>query len=261
MSCISAGMAAIARGRFDEALALLREALGAGGGTPNIWVVRTSIPMIVQIHHYAGRFDDANRWIQRYAPASERNAQPPAFARLYLAVLSAIQGQDGVARGELPVPPPHMPDLHSLPVTVLAAEAAVALRDRAFAERQLPAIQHLHERGMVFTSGWVTLVPRLLGALHAVTGNHDDARGLLESALAVAESSGAQTELGLSHLELAALASVVPQGRARAASHLDEARRRLTALGMRAHDRRLTEVGALLERTTAGDGRSVSDVL
>ncbi len=241
IACFGAGIAAIARGNFEEALVLLREAVEAAGSPPNFWVVRTLIPMMVQIYHETGRVEDANVLIRGYLLPSDAAARVPAFAQLYAAISDPERRHDGRGR-DLPAPPPHMPDLQTLAVTVLAAETAIAMRDVDFAGQQIDAMRHLHELGMRFTSGWVVLVPRLLGALQALRGEHGEARSSLAIALKVAESVGAQRELALTHMELADLEADPESARA----HLAQARRYLTEARIGAYDRRLEQVAERL---------------
>ena len=95
---------------------------------------------------------------------------------------------------------------------------------------------------MRFTFGWVALVPRLLGALHALRGDLEEARSCLRIALETAESLGAMPELALTHVELADLEADPAAARA----HLAQARRYLTEAGVGAHDRRLEQVAGRL---------------
>jgi DNA-binding CsgD family transcriptional regulator/tetratricopeptide (TPR) repeat protein len=258
IASLAASLPAIARGRFDDALSMLAGALASAGNPPNAGVVRMLLPLVVQAHHAAGRFAEADECIAHYLLREEDSARTPVFARIYDVLSSAARGGEASAI-TLPSPPPRMPDLQSLPVSVLAAEAAVATRDAAAGARQIDAIRHLHETGMVFTTGWVALVPRLLGALHLLCGDVPRARDCLDLAMKKAEAVGAWPEVGLTHLEMAYLdAAQGPEQFASAGTHLAEARRLLTGCGIRAHDRRLAELSGVVG-ASAGLPDSLTD--
>jgi hypothetical protein len=138
-----------------------------------------------------------------------------------------------------------MPDLQSLPVTVLAAETAVVREDAVAAAQQMDAIRYLNDNGMLFTSGWVVLVPRLLGGLRRVCGDFSAAKRHIGRAAEAAEAAGAGPEAALTRLEMAFLDGACGDSRfSEAREHIVEARSLLTACGIRAHDRRVTELAA-----------------
>jgi DNA-binding CsgD family transcriptional regulator len=244
LSCMAEGITAIVRGRFSDAYEFVREAIEACGNPPNIRVVRMLTPTIVQALYHLGRYDEAVSFLQLVAGPA--NGRRPAFWRLYQALEAVARGDDAGAGAELPVPPPHHPDLLSLPVAMLAAETAVARRDADAARLQVEALEFLHEHGVVFTPGWVVLTSRLLGAVYALIGNELRAAPMLETALSVARAQGASAELALTHLELAELHAARADAAA-SRTDLAEAEKLFSALGMRSCGTRVRALALRLE--------------
>ena len=261
LSCIAGGITAIVRGRFADACQFLREAIEACGDPPNVRVVRTLTPTIVQALYHLGRYDEATSLLQTMlGPA---NGRRPAFWRLYHALVGATRGDGAGIAADLPGPPPHHPDMQSLPVAMLAAETAVARRDADAARLQVDALEFLHEQGVVFTPGWVVLTSRLLGAVYTLIGNELRAAPMLEAALSVARSQSASAELALTHLELAELRAARADT-AGARTDLAEAEKLFTALGMPSSNARVRALARRLKpRAPLADGlnEQESDIL
>ena len=242
LSCLSHGIAGIARGQFTEVHQFLRDAVEECGVPQNVRVVNFLTPMVVQTLHCLGRYEDAIAAVETFAPVVK--GHQPAFRRLYAALSAAARGETAEASID-PAPFHARPDSRSLAVAILATETAIARRDADAARLQLDALEHLRERRMVFSSGWVVLIPRLLGAVHVLIGNELRAAEILGIALELARSSGANAELALTHLELAELRTARGDtGSAR--TDLAEAKRLLAALRMRSCDARIAEISRRL---------------
>jgi len=103
---------------------------------------------------------------------------------------------------------------------------------------------------MLFTPGYVALLPRLLGAVSILRKHWSEAEGYLGQALDVAQRTQALPELALAHMESADLQSNQPgeMSRSTAVSHLAEARRLMAELGMVVWGPRLAAIETRLAR-------------
>jgi hypothetical protein len=73
----------------------------------------------------------------------------------------------------------------------------------SLAESPAEALGLAAERGILFSSGWMFLIPRVLGVAATLQQRWDRAEGYFHVALAAAECSGAQPELGRTCLDYA----------------------------------------------------------
>jgi len=104
----------------------------------------------------------------------------------------------------------------------------------AIAELPIPALTRASGRGAVFSSGWVFLIPRVLGVAAAETGRWDIADTHFQSALDLALTAGAGPELGHTRLDYAEM--LIARGRTdqrqRALELVVQAHRGFIELGM-----------------------------
>ncbi len=114
-------------------------------------------------------------------------------------------------------------------VEIAAATAAPNLAEPAY-HMLLQAI----ERGVVFSRGWIFLIPRVLGVAATLNQEWDQAEDYFQLAIRTATDAGARPELGLTYLDYARmLASRHGMNRhGRAIELLQQSRVILQALGM-----------------------------
>jgi class 3 adenylate cyclase/DNA-binding CsgD family transcriptional regulator len=253
LSCVPTAMVALTRGRFDEVSSLTARVLKESGDAPNIWVLMSHLPIMVAVCFYRGEFEKAEQLIRRLLVSpSGGQVRLPANAQAYRALLQAAQGADAKSvLGDLPsVSTRFKPDLQALPVHVVVAETAVLLRDPSMAESLCEGLLGPFQCGMVFTPGWVTLLPRLLGAISILRKHWSEAESYLGQALDVAHRTQALPELSLAHLEIADLQSHQPgeASRSSARSHLSEAQRLQSELGMVVWRQRIAGIEERLAR-------------
>ena len=94
-------------------------------------------------------------------------------------------------------------DTYSVAPLCALVELADLAAAPAIADLPLPALTRAAERGVLFSSGWMFLVPRILGNADAVNRRWDAAEAHFQSALDVATRTGARPELGRAHLDYA----------------------------------------------------------
>jgi tetratricopeptide (TPR) repeat protein len=221
------------------------------------------LPIVVATSFYRGRFDEAQQFIRRFVVSpSEGAMRLPANARAYQTLLEAAQGADpdSVADSLPSVSTRYKPDLQALPIHVVIAETGVLLRHPALSESRYDDLLELFQRGLLFAPGWLALLPRLLGAICILREQWSEAESHLERACDVADRAGALPELALAYLECADLQSRRPgeMRRSMALSHLSQAQRLLSKLGMVVSRSRLVVIEErLASGPRGGGGRTV----
>ena len=120
-----------------------------------------------------------------------------------------------------------------------------------------PAVERLAraaDRGIVFSSGWMCLVPRVLGVAAAMDHRWDAAAGYFRGALEVATAAGARPELARTCLDYARMLSAQPGGgRTEAAALVTRAGALFTELGMAPFARRADDLARALHVDVPAD--------
>jgi class 3 adenylate cyclase/tetratricopeptide (TPR) repeat protein len=139
-------------------------------------------------------------------------------------------------------------DAYALGAFCAVIELADLLGDARMAESVVGAPMLAAERGVVFSSGWVTLVPRVLGVAATLGRAWDRAAAWFERAATQATSAGARPELARTRLDQARM--LVARGRRAdrdsAAALLREAVGEFEQLGMRPFDERARALATTL---------------
>ena len=126
-------------------------------------------------------------------------------------------------------------DPHLLGGVCAIAEACEAIGDPALAKRPEEMLRSAHDHGIAFTTGWVFLIPRVIGRLAWLDGRWHEAESWLDRALATARGSGARVELALALVDRARVRGLRRDGgrdEERALRDLDEAVPLLEELGL-----------------------------
>ena len=127
---------------------------------------------------------------------------------------------------ERPIDPKRL-DLWHTTRACVQVELAWRYDLRTLVEGSHAALELASARGVVFTSGWIFLLPRIIGLANAVEGHLKAASEQLERAAVLAEELGAKVELARTLLDHAELLERYETGDA---SHAAELRRRGQAL-------------------------------
>jgi class 3 adenylate cyclase/tetratricopeptide (TPR) repeat protein len=127
------------------------------------------------------------------------------FARVFRQLLSAQSGAAGGDLEELGANLMRLVGRDTYSLGPLCALVELGERAAAPAVADLPyqALSRAAERGILFSSGWMFLVPRVLGNADAVNRRWDEAEAHFQSAMDVATRTGARPELGRSDLDYA----------------------------------------------------------
>jgi tetratricopeptide (TPR) repeat protein len=118
----------------------------------------------------------------------------------------------------------------------------------ALAERPYQALLRTIEQGVLFSIGWVCLLPRVLGVAATLHHQWDIAETHFQTAIEVALRLEARLEIGRTYLDYAYMlvARDGKSDRPHASALVDQARALLTALGVRPLARRAAELTQVL---------------
>src|SRR5262245_44276986 len=137
-------------------------------------------------------------------------------------------------------------DTYSLAPLCALAELADLAGKATVAELPYPALSRAAERGVLFSSGWMFLVPRVLGCIDTLNGRWAEAEARFQTAVEVGSRQGARPELGRTYLDFARL-KLARNDRAEASRLVAEASEIFAELGMRPLLRRAEQLAQTLE--------------
>ena len=140
-------------------------------------------------------------------------------------------------------------DTYSVAPLCALVELADLAGAPAIAELPYPALSSAADRGVLFSSGWMYSVPRILGGIAALNRRWDAAEAHFRVAIDTAGRAGALPELGRAHLDQARM--LVTQGEAGSRSRAIESLRLgfqiLVDLGMHPFVRQAKQVAEVLK--------------
>ena len=162
-------------------------------------------------------------------------------AALELAVplfLKLIQGYAGKGfesdAGVCAIAAAQTADTHPLPLLCAVAEIGYLISEPQVSAQVYTALHHAMDRDIIFTRGWIFLIPRVLGLVAVLNQWWDQADRHFQVALEVATRVNAQPELGRTYLDYALMLEA--RGHADDLGHVQQfasqARTIFTHLGM-----------------------------
>jgi hypothetical protein len=92
-------------------------------------------------------------------------------------------------------------DSYSLAPLCALVELADLMATPSLAEPPAEALRLAVERGLLLSSGWIFLLPRVLGVAATLGQRWDQAEGYFHAAIAAAQCSGTQPELGRTYMD------------------------------------------------------------
>jgi DNA-binding winged helix-turn-helix (wHTH) protein/tetratricopeptide (TPR) repeat protein len=149
-------------------------------------------------------------------------------------------------------------DSYSLAPLCALVELAERLAAPLLAEPPAQALTLAAERGLLWSSGWMFLIPRVLGVAATLRRQWDRAEAYFHTAVAAGERNGARPELGRTYLDYARMlrARASPGDRPRALELLTHAGAILADLEMVPFIHRVQQLTEALRRPSASDRAS-----
>jgi class 3 adenylate cyclase/tetratricopeptide (TPR) repeat protein len=125
-------------------------------------------------------------------------------------------------------------DTYSLAPLCALVELGAGLQAAQLVEPAKQRLSRAAARGVVFSSGWMFLIPRILGVAATLNRDWDTAENHFRDAIELASQAGARVELGRTYLDYARLLLSRRRkgGRQRATAVLEQATAIFTELGM-----------------------------
>jgi DNA-binding winged helix-turn-helix (wHTH) protein/tetratricopeptide (TPR) repeat protein len=205
----------------------------------------------------AGAFSQRGAWEQAVAALAMQVepgrlfADPSPALCLFVKVFGqlAIAHQGGQLDEDIPSLADQLarmgnPDAHPLAIACAMVEIGDFVSVPAIAAWGDQQLARAEQQEVVFTSGWVFLVPRILGILATLKQHWRAAETYFQTALSIASQTGAQSELARTYLDYARM--VVAKGGACQAGQVGElvsrARPILDTLGMLPFTRRVQQL-------------------
>ncbi len=205
-----------------------------------------------------GAWDEANdaiamlvepgRLFEEAGPAYQAVARlQHQLVQAYAGAVEAVREQFGairpgtVRRGR--------PDIDSLARSCALVEIGDLIAAPALAEQPYLALSQAVEQGVVFSRGWVFLIPRVLGVAATLNRWWDKAEAHFQTASETAARVNARPELGRSYLDYARMLTVRDEGNdcARACELVEQASHIFTELGMEPFAKRAARLAETLQ--------------
>ena len=241
-----------ARGSFDSAERWCEEVLRTAARSAYPWGAFNAVPALAYAHVARGDPGAADTVLARIVEPGALFPEPGPTIQLitwvYRQIAALHAGADPERRERLAatlagVEPESAPEIGAVGGYCATIEIAEELDDPALAELAETPVASAFERGVHFSSGWVFLIPRILGVSARLRGDFDLAAKHLDAAIELATRSEARAELGRCYLDRARLSEA--RGQAEAAALARRALSLFIALDMRPFARRAE---ALIER-------------
>jgi DNA-binding NarL/FixJ family response regulator len=200
----------VARGRLDAAERAAREAITALQRSRYPWAGPLMLPALAYARAIRGDWEEAEDALDLLSHPGEVFEDPgravTRAVQSYKRLLQAMRGTDGGFPAVANAFPGtgRLVDVGTLPVFCAIVETC-ALRGETPPPQIVQALRNAAQRGAYFTSGWVFLVPRMLGLAAAAQRNWPEAEAEYQRAIELAASSGAMAELGQSCLGYACM--------------------------------------------------------
>ena len=199
---------AVARGEFVRAEEQARESLAMARRSHYPWGAALSLGALAGARALRGDFAGAGRALDTLvAPGEVFEDAGPALrflAQVYRQLLAARQGKLGseepLAVRLLVADPAAKPDPQTLSALCAGAETALRLGDVALAASCSGPLARAAASGVAFSTGWIFLVPRVLGAIAAEQADWERAERCFDAADELASRSGSRAELALTLL-------------------------------------------------------------
>jgi len=206
---------AVARGDVRTADRCVQQALAMIRRTRYPWAAPLCLPALACAHVGRGAYGDARRALETLiAPGvvfDEPGAGIQLLTRVYADVVRAYTEPSPAVRADLAATLlgamawPAAADLNTLGPLCAAVEIADLAGAPELAVRAYAPLLVAEGRGVVFSSGWVFLVSRVLGVAAMLGRDWVRAEAHLRAATVAAERAGAHPELGRACFDLARL--------------------------------------------------------
>src|SRR5262249_7005654 len=205
---------AAAKGEFDAVEHLAHETMTMVRRSRYPWGGAAVLGTLAGTRCLRGRFAEAQDAVDMLIEAGRIFDDPgPSMhliAWIYGILLRAHAGQVEEARAQLAGLSPtaseaDRSDLYALAGFCALAEAADLIEAPPLTVLPYEVLSPAAQQGVVFTNGWVFLVPRILGIAATLQQRSDEAEAHYRAAIAAAGHAGAQPDLGRSSLDYARL--------------------------------------------------------
>jgi class 3 adenylate cyclase/tetratricopeptide (TPR) repeat protein len=204
----------VIHGQFAEAEELGDQVKLLVGRSGYPWGGYNALPALASGFYLQGRAGDSEHILDRVVEPGFLFRDPGPTIQLavwtYRQLLRVRAGVSAEERHQLllvlgGVQPPAVTEVGAVPSFCALGEIAERLNAPDVTEASCQALSYAWSRGVVFTSAWVFLVPRVLGALLTLRGETDAAAEMLKKAASIATDLGAGPELALTRLAEARL--------------------------------------------------------
>jgi DNA-binding CsgD family transcriptional regulator len=256
----------VARGDIQAAERYAYECTQAIRRSHYPWGGTLALPALASARALQGNWPEAEDAIEILVTPGEIFDEPGVamqfMAWMHRELLAAHRGEadpDAVASRLVPVARQRRLDIGTLSAACAIGDIATLVRSPALAESVRDTLAEAANQGIVFTYGWVLLLPRVRGAVASLLGEFDAAETLFENALEVAVRADARTEVARTRLDYAAalLTTRSRQDATRALEFASGALSLARELGMAPIAARAEELMATLDAhpVAAGDRR------
>jgi tetratricopeptide (TPR) repeat protein len=199
----------VARGNFDMAERHAHEALLMMSRSGYPWGSARALLALACAYALRGAWTEAedtlNRLVEPGYVFQEAGPIIHAFVRVFRQLVQTLSGRGSEALEPLvaDLMPAVGSDTYSLAPCCALVELCDLTATPALVEQPAQALSRAMERGVLFSSGWMYLIPRVLGVAAALNGQWEKAADLFHAAIDAATRAGARPELGRSYLDLA----------------------------------------------------------
>jgi tetratricopeptide (TPR) repeat protein len=204
---------AVARGNFQAVERLAHETLFMVDRSGYPWSGARSLLALACARALCGAWSEAENALDRLVEPGRLFTDPGPYIVFAQAFRRLVRAHAGACNETIePLVASLMQtvgtDTHSLAPLCALVELSDLMAAPAIAEPPFQALAMAVKRGIFFSSGWICLLPRVLGVAATLNGWWDKAESYFQMAIEAATHAGARPELGRTYLDHARMLAV-----------------------------------------------------
>jgi DNA-binding CsgD family transcriptional regulator len=204
---------AVVRGRVAEAESAAREAMLSIQRSRYPWAGPLTLPALAGMRALRGEWAEAEDALELLIEPRQVFEDPGSAVkvavRLWQALIAAYQGRmpegGDIERAATRMSSQRLTDAAALASFATIIEISALAGLSGFTDPVADALRNAYTKGFIYTTGWVSCIPRILGVAEMLADRHEAAENYFQEAITSTGRSGARFETARACLDYASL--------------------------------------------------------